>query len=198
MAAQFAPIAVDLDRVRNAVGSKSRSLLPALLKRYPTWFEGVKTQLADAGNSGPPLEDVLKQLIAGKPIDPRWDFQFAVAIELLYRHFGSVLSDRRFSSMRIEWADEVDKAIRQAGVPEERFGLVRLLFNRGPAIPFAGVVEMCMGYVTLAEARAAMRAFAEADYTPLKPDARLAVAEVRSWLVSCDTLGLDLVGFYSG
>jgi hypothetical protein len=96
MSGQFTPIAVDLDPVRKAVGSKSRSLLPALQKRFRPWFDNVDEQFADAGAGGPSLEQVLKLLIAGKP------------------------------------------------------------------------------------------------------DVRLAVAEVRSWLVRCDTLGRDLVGFYSG
>jgi hypothetical protein len=75
---------------------------------------------------------------------------------------------------------------------------MRHLFNRGPAIPFAGRVEMCMGYLSLGEVRSAMEAFASAGYSGLKLDVRLAAAEVRSWLVSCDTLGWDLVSFYSG
>jgi hypothetical protein len=198
MSGQLAPIAVALEEVRKAVGSKSRSLLPALQKRFRAWFANVDNQVADSGAGGPQLEEVLQLLIAGNPVSAEWPFQFAVAVELLYRHFGAVLSDRQFSSMRIEWAEQVDEAIKRAGVAEERFGLMRHLFNRGPAIPFAGCVEMCMGYLSLAEVRSAMEAFARADYTALKPDVRLAVAEVRSWLVSCDTLGRDLVGFYSG
>jgi hypothetical protein len=198
MSGQFAPIAVDLDQVRKAVGSKSRSLLPALQKRFHRWFENVDEQVADSGDEGPTLAEVLKGLIAGKAAAPEWAFQFTVAVELLYRHFGVVLSDRQFSSMRMEWAERVDEAIRRAGVPEDRFGLMRHLYNRGPAIPFVGRVEMCMGYLSLAEVQAAMQAFAQADYSGLELDVRLAVAEVRSWLVNCDTLGWDLAGFYSG
>lgn len=198
MSGTFAPIAVDLEQVRNAVGSKSRTLLPRLQKRFGPWFENVNEQLADSGDVVPSLEQVLKLLIAGKPVSAQWPFQFAVAVELLYRHFGEALSFQQFSSMRIEWVERVDAAIERAGVPEKRFRLMRHLFNRGPAIPFAGQVEMCMGYLSLAEVRSAMKVFAKADYTVLKPDVRLAVAEVRSWLVSCDTLGWDLVGFYSG
>lgn len=196
MSGQFAPIAVDLDRVRGAVGSKSRSLLPALRRRYGPWFENADEQVVGAG--GPPLEDVLKRLIAGKPADPRWPFPFAVAVELLYRHFGEVLSDRHFSSMRVEWAQRVDAGVKRAGVPAERFGLMAHLFDRGPAVPFAGRVEMCMGYLSLAEVRAGMAAFVGADFTGLEAEVRSAVAEVRSWLVCCDTLDRDLVGFYSG
>jgi hypothetical protein len=192
MSGQFSPIAVDLEQVRKAVGSRSRTLLSALQKRFRPWFD----QVADAG--GPALEEVLKLLIAGKSVSPDWPFQFSVAVELLYRHFGTVLSDRQFSSMRIEWAERVDEAIKCVGVPKEQFGLMRQLFTRGPAIPFGGRVEMCMGYLSLAEVRTTMAAFAQADYTDLKPEVRLAIAEVRSWLVSCDTLGRDLVGFYSG
>jgi transposase len=80
----------------------------------------------------------------------------------------------------------------------ERFGLMRHLFNRDPAIPFPGRVEMCMGYVLPAEVRSAMGAFDRADYSVLKLDVRQAVAEVRSWVVSCDTLAWDLVGIDSG
>lgn len=198
MSGQFAPLAVDLDQVRKAVGSKSRSLVPALQKRFGRWFENVDEQVAGMGEGGPSLEDVLQLVVAGKPVSADWPFQFAVAVELLYRHFGELLSDRQFSSMGLEWAERVDKAIRQAGVPEEQFGLIRQLFDRGPAIPFAGRVEMCMGYLSLAEVRSGMDAFTRASYIALKPDVRSAVAEVRSWLVICDTLGRDLVGFYSG
>lgn len=197
MSGQFTPIAVDLEQVRKAVGSRTRSLLPALQKRFGRWFANVDAQVADAGG-GAALEEVLKRMIAGKPVPAEWPFPFAVAVELLYRHFGVVLSDRQFSSMRIEWAERVDEALRQAGVPEERFGLMRHLFNRGPALPFAGRVELCMGYLVLSEVRAALEAFARANSAGLKPDVRLAVAEVRSWLVCCDTLDRDLVGFYSG
>lgn len=197
MSAQFSPIAVDLVRVRKAVGSKSRTLLPALLKCYGSWFENVNEQM-DEWEGAPSLESVLRSLIAGKPHGPDWSFPFAVAVELLYRHFGDVLSYRHFSSMRIDWVEQVDEALRKAGIPEKRFGLMKHLCDRGSAIPFVGQVEWCMGYLSLAEVRAAMRTFDKADFSVLKPDVRLAVAEVRSWLVSCDTLGRDLVGFYSG
>jgi hypothetical protein len=193
--AAFAPIAVDLELVRGVVGSKSRTLLPKLRRYFGRWFETVAEQMADEG--GPTLDEVLKGLIAGKVANPDWSFPFAVAVEVLYRLHGVVLSDRHFSSMRMEWAYRVDEGIQQAGVPAERFGLVRHLFERGPPIPFPGRMTMCLGYLSLAEVRSAMSAFAAADYTPLKPDIRQAVAEVRSWLVSCDTLGCDLVGFYS-
>jgi hypothetical protein len=194
MSAQFSTFAVDLDEVRSVAGSKRRSLLPALERRFGPWFGNVNEQLADA-ERGPPLEEVLKLLIAGKPIDPRWSFQFAVAVELLYRHFGVELDGRHFQSMRIGWAQQVDAAISQAGVPKERFSLLDHLFERGPVIPFD--VEFCMGYLSLAEVRGAQRAFAQADYTSLDLEVRVAVAEVRSWLVSCDTLGRDLASFYS-
>src|SRR5262245_3777590 len=135
MPGQFSTFAVNLDEVRNAVGSKSRSLLPALRKRFGPWFENVDEQVADS-EDGPSLEEVLKLLVAGKPIDASWSFQFAVSVELLYRHFGVELADRHFDSMRIEWAERVDAAIKQAGVAEKRFGLMHHLFERGPVIPF--------------------------------------------------------------
>jgi len=194
MPAEFSTFAINLDEVRHAVGSKSRSLLPALKKRFGVWFENVAEQVADS-EGGPPLEEVLKLLIAGKPIDPSWSFQFAVAVEVLYRHFGIELPAPHFESMRIGWATQVDEALKQAGITEERFGLIDYLFERGPVIPFD--VEFCMGYLSLSEVRAAMTAFARADYSGLQLDLRVAVAEVRSWLVSCDTLGRDLASFYS-
>jgi hypothetical protein len=150
MPAEFSTFAINLDEVRNAVGSKRRSLLPALMKRFGDWFENVDEQVADS-DGGPPLKEVLKLLIAGKPIDPSWSFQFAVAVELLYRHFGVKLPGIHFDSMRIEWAMQVDAAIKQVGVTEKQFGLMSRLFERGPVIPFD--VEFCMGYLSLAEVR---------------------------------------------
>jgi hypothetical protein len=192
--AEFSTFAIDLDQVRNTVGSKNRSLLPALKNRFSAWFENVNEQLADS-DRGPPLEEVLELLIAGKPIDPRWSFQFAVAVEVLYRHFGMELPAPQFESMRIGWASQVDAAIQQAGVPQERFGLIAHLFERGPVIPFE--VEFCMGYLSLSEVRAALDTFARADYTSMEPDVREAVTEVRSWLETCNSLNRDLASFYS-
>lgn len=198
MSGQLTPIAVNLDEVRKSVGSKSKTLLPALKQRFHRWFENVDEQIEDQDEDGLTLEETLKLLIAGKPVPAECPFQFAVSVELLYRHFGTVLSDRQFSSMHLDWAERVDKAIKTAGIPDDTFGLVRCLFDRGPAIPFAGRVEMCMGYLSLSEIRKAIGAFARAKYTKLKPDVRLATAEVRSWLVVCDTLDCDLASFYSG
>src|SRR5262249_24757 len=73
----------------------------------------------EEGGGGPRVEEVLKLLIAGKPIDPDWSFQFAVSVELLYRHFGVELAGRCFEDIRIGWAQRVDEAIKQAGVPEK-------------------------------------------------------------------------------
>ena len=154
--------------------------------------------MEDFEDNGPSLDDVLEQLIAGEPVSAECPFQFAVAVELLYRKFGLLLSADNFSSMRFDWAKRVDEAIKQVGVPEENFGLLRHLFNRGPAIPFAGQVEMSMGYLSLLEVRPAIEAFDRADFSGLELDLRKAVAEVRSWLISCDTMNRDLVGFYSG
>src|SRR5262249_59614738 len=135
MTAQFSTFAVDLDEGRAVVGSKSRSLLRDLREQFSPWFENVNEKVEEEDcDGGPPLEDVLKLLIAGKAIDPEWSFQFAVSVELLYRHFGVDLPTLQFQSMRIELAFEVDAAIKQAGVPEERFGLMRHLFERGPVI----------------------------------------------------------------
>ncbi len=145
---------------------------------------------------------MLQRLIEGKPIQRRWWFQFAVALELLYRRFGKDLTQfgGSFCSIHWAWAEEVDEAIKQAGVSEKQFGFVQHLFCRGPALRFAGIIEppISMGWLSLAQVRRALKAFDRADFSELEPEVGEAVEEIRSWLLTCDKMERDLASFYSG
>ena len=194
MGFQLYPFAVPLDQVQQTVGSRKRALLNRMKERYASDFESVDQHLADADEPQPKLEEVVRHLLAGKPLDPAWGVQFGVALDMLCRLHGTELPCREFGSPA--WLDRVDQAIQAAGVPAALFGLKRLIVNRGSPIPFPGEIPMCVGYLTADEVRQAAVAFQAADYSRLKEDVRRSVAEVRSWLAYCDTLSWGLVGFY--
>jgi hypothetical protein len=82
--------AVDLEDVVRAQGSKDGSLVAKIVKRYAAdieesnaWFE---EELADGA---PTLDEALRQIVDGAPLDADYGFQYGYALELLCRHFGA-------------------------------------------------------------------------------------------------------------
>jgi hypothetical protein len=190
---QLTPFAVDLSFIRGLIGSRKRSLVKELRRLNGHNFTWIDQCLEDEEDQ-PSLEDVLKHLLAGRPIDPAWSAQFYAILEMFCGYYGRHLNCREFGSPA--WVHRVDEAIRTAGVPGERFGLERQLVYRGSPVPFPGSLDSSVGYLERAEVVDALQAFQEADFAEIKADLRAGAAEVHSWLAYCRTAGCDLVGFY--
>ncbi len=190
---QLTPYAVDLSTLRGLVGSRKWSVVAQLKRFHAGNFEW--TDRTTSGEEGQPsLEEVIKHILAGRPLDPSWDAQFYAALEMFCGHYGRRLQCREFGSPK--WVQRVDEAIRDAGAPPQRFSLERHLIYRGSPVPFPGHFDSSVGYLEATEVVAALRAFHRADFSKLKADLRAGAAEVHSWLAYCATMGCGLVGFY--
>jgi hypothetical protein len=190
---QLTPFAVDLPFLRGLVGSRRRSLVKELKRLYGHNFTWIDQCLEDEEDQLSP-EDVLKQMLAGRPLDPAWGAQFYAILEMFCGYYGRRLDCREFGSPN--WIRRVDEAIHGAGVRGDRFGLERHLINRGSPVPFPGSLDSSVGYLETAEVVHALNAFHKADFSELKADLRAGAAEVHSWLAYCSTAGRDLVTFY--
>src|SRR5687767_5418647 len=66
----------------------------------------------DAG-AGPTMAgEALEHLVAGGPYDEAAGTQYGFGLEFICRHFGEHLDNEMWSAMRLEWATQVDKALR--------------------------------------------------------------------------------------
>jgi len=84
--------AIDLSRLRSALGSKDEHLLQAIAKANSDQIEESNEWFEDEIDEGAPsLSDALRQLVMGEPLDDDSGFMYAYATELLVSHLGERL-----------------------------------------------------------------------------------------------------------
>jgi hypothetical protein len=196
--------AVPANLAAQVAGSRSRALINRVL-RYADNFAPVdgyiRQQVAD-GNwdpDAPPVGAVLKDLVYGRPVDGRWGFQWAEAVEAACAALGERLPNTGFSPMRPAYSEELDAAAEQAGIGGAAFGFTRLLLNRGLVLPAPDPkqVDVAAGFMTAAEVRRAARAFARGRYAGLRHEDRYMLGVIRGWFAVCETLDWSLATFSS-
>lgn len=200
------PFAVDLGKVRAAIGSKNKSLLSKLKKKFAEDFEQFDEMLADTleedeeDASAEPLTmvDVLRHLIMGEPYRENIGFAYGYGFEFLCQHFGDFLDNGEWSAMRAEWFDTVQKALKKAGVSEKALSFNQLVF-RGPPVELPEIDDSpCIGYLTKAEIAKARAALTAADLSKVKnTDAVASIEQIISWLDTCAKKKCDLVCTYA-
>ncbi|MBN9119014.1 MAG: hypothetical protein J0I06_07610 [Planctomycetes bacterium] len=198
------PIAVDLEKVRSAIGSKDRTLLARL--HSTSDLKQTDEMLADRfeddedGELGAPLTtaDILRHLVMGEPYRDGLGFAYGYCFESLCTHFGTVLDNRHWSAMRGRWFDTVQEALAQAGVSEKQFSVGRLVL-RGPPVELPAIDDFPgIGYLTKTEVGDARSALARADLAKVTlREAVEAIEQVRGWLDECARSGRDLVCTYA-
>lgn len=203
-------IAVDLDRVRAALGSKDKTLLAHLRETSADDLEQVDDMLADHTDSSedengdplPPLTtaDVLRHFVMGEPYrdGDGTGFAYGYCFEALCKHFGDRLDNDHWSGMRDAWFDAVQEALGHAGVSEKQFS-IRQLVNRGAPVELPEIDDFPgIGYLTKAEIAGARDVLARADLTKVENgEAVEAIEQVREWLEECTASGRDLVCTYA-
>jgi hypothetical protein len=201
-------IAVDLDEVRAALGSKKKALLAKLQKELAGGLEQIDDMLQDHiendtdedGNPPEPLTtaDILRQLVMGEPYRKEFGFAYAYCFEALCEHFGESLNNGEWSAMRSEWFETVRRELKKAGVNEEGFSMNKLFF-RGPPVKLPEIEDFPnVGYLTKSEVAQARAALAKADLSKVKnKEAVAAIEQIRSWLDECAKSDRDLVCTYA-
>ena len=198
-------IAVDLDKVRSAIGSKDKKLLARLKKAIGDDLEqidGMLADYADEDEEDEPLTtaDVLRHLIMGEPYrdDEGLGFAYGYCFEALCQHFGNTLDNEHWSAMRYQWFDAVQKALGQAGVTKKQFSLDTLV-SREPPVPLPEIDDFPgIGYLLKDEVVKARAVLAKADLTKVKErEAVESIEQVREWLDECERSDRDLVCTYA-
>jgi hypothetical protein len=152
--------------------------------------------------------DVLRHLIMGEELDRRAGFKYAYVLECLCRHFGEELAHDNWCDVRggSGWFQDLDRTLREAGVPPQTLSVSRHLVERGPPIPIPRYDDFpYVGYLIRAEIKAALQALSaariddigdegEEDDEPWLPDA---LEDMRGWLRECLDSHRDLVCFYA-
>jgi hypothetical protein len=188
----FTPIAVDLDLVRKAIGTKDASLLAALLAEYrhddPEVEEDEEVVSA---------REALKQMVMGEKYSEGENVgsEYGYALECLCLHFGEQLNDDQWCSMHMEWVETVDAALEAEGATG--FSVLGTLMHRGapitipPTYDFPGI-----GYMLAGEMGAVLGSLLQARQKISDEGVRESVGQVCGWIETCIAEKCDLVCFY--
>jgi hypothetical protein len=152
----------------------------------------------DSASGATTAAEALRHLIMGEPCDEAVAFKYGYAFEFVCRHFGDYLDNEMWSAMRMQWAEQVDKSLKSAGVPERALRVTDHLMFRGAPVPLPDAESPGIGYLRPDEVRAALAALDGARVAEVKDaERREAIEEVRGWLKTCAECGRGLVCFYA-
>jgi hypothetical protein len=201
MSYRLTPIAVDLDALRLALGSRDAALLGKIRGRFYAETKKIDRLLKETLDpDDEPLStgDVLRHLIMGEPYRDDAGFAYGYGLELVCRQIGKTLSNDAWSAVRDEWFDGVSTALRACGVNSSAFSARDLAF-RGPPLSlpsFEGFPNI--GYLTSAEVGTARAALAAADLSHVNSERVVtAIRQVNDWFDVCAESNRDLVCFYA-
>jgi hypothetical protein len=115
MSYSLIPYVVDLDQLRNAVGSKDEALISALIAGDPERFQD-----EDPDDEEISLGKALRQLIMGEPLDAGSAHQYGYALKELCGHLGEEVAERDLWES-IHWevleSTGADELLNQSGSP---------------------------------------------------------------------------------
>ena len=206
MSYHLSAVAVDLDRVRAAIGSKDEVLLAALCDENAYSLQRIDDLLENALDADDPdyrpltAADVLGHLVLGGPYreGERVGFAYGYCLELLCHHFGEALNNSEWCSMRSAWFDAVQAALEAAGVNRKLLS-VHLLANRGAPIAIPTIDDFPgIGYLMKVEIAQTRAALAAADLSRIADkEAVASIRQISAWLDECVRSNRDLVCFYA-
>ena len=141
------------------------------------------------------LEQALVDLLDGNELHSSYGDKYGYALELLCDHFGECLDSSAWDSMRIDWANEVQEQMEQAGIDENAVSLTDHLMFRGPPIQIPND-SPSIGFLRSSEIGRAANAINAADLSIVDEEVEESVMQIRAWLRRCGELNCDLVCFY--
>jgi len=196
--------AVDLTKVSRAIGSKNKDLLDALFGKYGAKFAQFDAMAADfadedAGEKPMTMRSALSQMIMGEEYTKRFGFMYGYALSFICQHIGELLPNSEWSSMRWEWAEDVDRHLESVWVPQSVFSVTMHLMTRGSPNPIPAIDDFpAIGFLTLAEIKVAHQAIAKANLGAIEDgNARSSIEQIIGWFRSCLESQRDLVCFYA-
>ncbi|MRH87547.1 hypothetical protein GFY24_08770 [Nocardia sp. SYP-A9097] len=184
------PYAVDLDGIR-LVGSYGQEFVDAVVRSSP---QQVLDRLDEAEELGLTPRDVMRQLLAGEPMDPEFGPTYGHALEVLCHHAGTLLDNAHWAGMRFRYFSMVEQALADIGVD---FDPTELVLGGAP-IELPPIDDFpSIGFVEHHRIDAMADTLNAVRLDRLTDDAiRGSVAEMREWARTCQAEGVGLVCFY--
>ena len=179
------PYLIDLERLRQAVGSQDESLIAALLDEEASdfedeWEEGEPDEVSDLEIS---LDHAVRCLVRGEHLGKAAGSQYGYAIERLCRHLGEAILPDIWGGVR--WTAVEDS------------GLEDLLTTTGPPvrIPDPGGFPT-IGHLTAAEVAAKVSQLGATHLTSDDDGLQELLAEYETWLRTAAARQKAIVFFY--
>ncbi len=186
------PFAVKLMRVRRAFGSRDAALVAEITGRFDWRFEQ-----DDCEEDEPTLEVALHETIEERPLRDGYEHKYGYVVELLCWHYGTFLPNEHFMGIRHQWAEEVDRGLIRAGVPEEVFGLRRHRMFQGSPVDIPSPDDLpSIGYLTASEGVPALRSLRAADRAVLDTEVGAAAVQLTGWLETCSRSACDFCFYH--
>ena len=162
---------VDLAELSAALGSKNQPLMLDIIETFEDGFEQYDEMAANSADEEadqPPLtmRDALTQMVMGEKCAAEFAFLYGYAFEFLCRYFGESLPNGEWSAMPrgTLWAEKVDQALEDAGVPADMLRVGRHMMFRGTPIAIPQPEDFpSIGYLKRDEVKAAHQALGEAN-----------------------------------
>lgn len=201
MGYHLTPIAIDLDALRLALGSRDAALAGKIRGRFyvdTKKIDRLLKETIDPDEEPLTTGDVLRHLIMDEPYREDAGFAYGYCLELVCRQVGNALPASAWSATQKDWFDTIAAALRECGVNSSALAIRDLAF-RGPPVSLPPIDEFpAIGYLTSAEVGTARAALAAADFTRAQGEEVLAaICQVHGWLDACSESNRDLVCFYA-
>ncbi|MFI1914053.1 hypothetical protein [Nocardia sp. NPDC020380] len=108
---------VDLDRVRNAIGSRDHDLPQMIGGRFRDEFAHADEVFADRIADGWPTRlEAVRAVVAGGPLHPEFAAQYAHAYQAICAFHGRPQDNSSFSPCRAGWLETVDDGLLELGI----------------------------------------------------------------------------------
>ena len=189
MSSVISAFAVSLDEIKRAAGSKNQGLLTTIIHDYGSEFDQI-----DIEEDTVPLEQALRHIVMGEKQDRHSGTSYGFALYFLCRHLGEKLETESWEGMGVDWAEDVDGALEQAGVDPAVFSVQKHLMFRGSPIKIPITDSPCIGYLRTSEIAAASTALSAASFDDV--EIKESLSEVGKWFEQCKKANRDLVCFY--
>ena len=210
MGTNLTPIAVEHGRLKAACGSRDRDLLNSVLKKFKRDFgqfdemgedlDALGEDDAPAGNSIT-MKEALGHLILGEEYNQKAGFMYGYALQFLCLHIGTGLPNDHWCSLRGSWSwfPDVDKALEDLGVPEERLRVQGHLTRRGSPVPIPAIEDFpAIGYLKQDEIKPVAEILNDEKVQAIEFEPmRESIKELLAWIRKCIKLRRELICFHA-
>jgi hypothetical protein len=184
--------AVSVERLKEIIGSRDKSMLDAVLAKQATLLSTIDDIDDEAEMT---CADALAKMIDGRMSHADPGYLYGYALEALCAQIGAALPNICPISGVSDWIDEVDAVLESGSVPIRVCDLV----NAGSPVPIPAPDDFpFIGFWPADEIPAALAALHSLPLAGLAQEMAETLAQIRDWLEeAAKSPGTSLIGFNS-